>query len=429
MGMFPFMSPLQQHAQQFLQPLFFDGQPKNWPNFIRKWDEYVKIADATGGTSGLENSLVFKNYLPDNLKKEMESYMAQGHSFVKWINRLQVRYGNTSELERKQWYELRLETKGQVKVADWRSFMSVFTEYQLRVQATQDEAISVLQSAVPGFIQGWIKQFKVKKQYAEKKVHLHLGEGVPESEVMENLWSWIHVKPRHIWEIAPGVFEVSVGNTSQMEALLRLDGALVGADGRRAIAELPPQNLDLSELTDFVSEKFESQPVREVERSARQAVGDVDWSTQEEAIRAERENRMYRPRGRDSVRSGPPPQRARTNPPRPSPTQRHEVALSQDSSQQWAQERGTPGQPWAPSLPTRGQLGMPQRVQFKGPPGGYPPTDYDWYSVLRGINTPGKGKGKGKGGGKGMGGRGMENMTPVVNSSAAQAEQNPVSST
>ena len=35
-GMFPFASPLQQHAQQFLQPPHFDGQPKNWPVFIRK---------------------------------------------------------------------------------------------------------------------------------------------------------------------------------------------------------------------------------------------------------------------------------------------------------------------------------------------------------------------------------------------------------
>ena len=143
MGMFPFVSPLQQHAQQFLQPPHFDGQPKNWPGFIRKWDEYVKSADTNGLSSGREKSAIFKNYLPDNLRKEMDSFLAQGNSFASWINRLTVRFGNPSELERRQWHELRMDTKGSLKIADWRSFIAVFLEYQLRVRATQDEAMAV----------------------------------------------------------------------------------------------------------------------------------------------------------------------------------------------------------------------------------------------------------------------------------------------
>ena len=215
-----------------------------------------------------------------------------------------------------------------------------------------------------------------------------------------------------------------------MEALLRLDGAMVGADGRRAIAELPPQNLDLAELTDFVSEKFESQPVREIERGARQTSGDADWTTQEEAIEIERETRQSRPRTRSDARNGFFPPRAQSNPPRPNPPQQRDVAPAQTSVPQWPQARSAPVQQWAPP-PAAGnqQSGIPPRVQFKGPPGGYPPSDYDWYSVLRGINTPGKGKGKGKGGGKGMGGRGIGNTAPMTNSVPTPVEQNPVPST
>ncbi len=106
--MFPFASPLQQHAQQFLQPPQVDGQPKNWPTFIRKWEEYLKIADAGRASSGLEKAVIFKNYLPDNLRKEMKSHLGQGHTFTQWIRRLAVRFGHTGELERKQWHELRL---------------------------------------------------------------------------------------------------------------------------------------------------------------------------------------------------------------------------------------------------------------------------------------------------------------------------------
>jgi hypothetical protein len=271
---FSFATPLQNHAHRYLEPAIFDGQSKNWPKFIRTWNDYLRVADTEGRSTGREKALVFRQHVPENLKREMDSFMGQGHSFAQWVNRLSVRFGNTQELERKQWRELRLEFKGQLKVSDWLSYMSVFTEHQTRVRASNDEALMVVENAVPAFVQTWVKQFKLRKVYKEKRVHLRLTPGPTTAQVQEAIYQWVNMSPKFVQEISPGVFEVKVMTTDQVEMLLTLNGKTVNARGEKAQVDVPPHEWNMSELVENIAERLECQPPRENERSNRATAAD-----------------------------------------------------------------------------------------------------------------------------------------------------------
>ena len=143
--------------------------PKNGPNLFWTGESMKKMANPIGTATEIEKAVIYERSLPQNLRQEMKAYMGEGRSFKDWLNRLTVRFGNATELERKQWREMQLKYKGKVEVADWRSFMAMFMEGQRRVRATNEEALTVLMNAVPGWIQGWITKFKVRRSYREKK--------------------------------------------------------------------------------------------------------------------------------------------------------------------------------------------------------------------------------------------------------------------
>jgi hypothetical protein len=184
-----------------------------------------------------------------------------------------------------------------------------------------------------------------------------------------------------------------VSDTAQMEGLLRLNGAIISEGGMRAQAELPAQSWGMSELIDFISERFESQPLREVERSARYTGGETDWSSQEDAMQVEEEERDAQHRGRNAYGQTQYPVKKQanvlkaTNPP---PPQRGPTEKQQGPpAQKWpATQQGGTGNKWGgPAEPAPAPPGSRTRVQFKSPEGGYKPSDYDWYSALRGIGV------------------------------------------
>jgi hypothetical protein len=431
---FQFANPLQRQAQNYMEAPTFDGQPKNWPRFIRKWNEYVRVADPDNRASNREKALIFERCMPQNLKMEMQSHMAQGNSFSQWLNRLTVRYGNAGELERKQWREMHLQYKGKLDVADWRSFMACFLECQTKVKASNEEALTVLNGAVPTFIQGWINKFKVKQSYREKKVRITLSGEVAISQVHEAVVGWTGQQPKSIKVVQPGEFELSFPTSLGLEAILALNGKQIHRDGTRLKVEVPPLQLNLMDIMEHVAEILECQPesgsgLRDKQNKSSVYNIEVASDSESEGERKIKKKKQYlKPQSPSTSQDSRPPQSYQ----RPQASQPRAQKPSQPAaSSRWVPPSAAPvhtisiANQRPPQAPQRAQEGY---YPFKCPEGGYAPSK--WLQNPRppvpppGGNQGGKGKGKGapRNDAGGKGGRGAAPPAAPADRPSASAD-------
>jgi hypothetical protein len=175
------------------------------------------------------------------------------------MTHLETRHGNTEEMEKKQWRELRIHHPGKLRSPEWRSFMARFMAGAALVGATQDEAFTTLMDAVPIFIRNWIQQKRITRKYQHPRLFLRVGPGLDPQLIKQCVQNWCGILPKVAMEAEPGVFDVEMPSQKAVERLAECRGQVINLDGRRLEVFMPPIRFELGEVLQQVAERLECQ--------------------------------------------------------------------------------------------------------------------------------------------------------------------------
>jgi hypothetical protein len=71
-------NPLQQQAQQYMNPYKFDGEAQNWHRFWKSWVAYLKNSDLGEVATDEQKAKMFAVSIPPCLADEMYNWMEWG---------------------------------------------------------------------------------------------------------------------------------------------------------------------------------------------------------------------------------------------------------------------------------------------------------------------------------------------------------------
>jgi hypothetical protein len=73
-----------------------------------------------------QKAMVMRMCIPSTMKIELEAHEMVGGTFAQWMIHLEAQYGNTEEMEKKRWKDMRIQHRGKLRSPEWRSFMAQF---------------------------------------------------------------------------------------------------------------------------------------------------------------------------------------------------------------------------------------------------------------------------------------------------------------
>ena len=147
-------------------------------------------------------------------------------TFSEVFTKLEVKYDQDQDLRlRKNWQEVSLHTQGKVTCREWEDFEGKFrAAMDLVRDVTPGEAVRLLHTKVPYFVQNMITEEEERKRMSAPTIRMNVPLGFTEASVSASLKKIVGIEPTKVSKVGEGKFEVVVSNLTEVVKLQGLNG-------------------------------------------------------------------------------------------------------------------------------------------------------------------------------------------------------------
>lgn len=157
------------HLSKSTPPPVFSNRKEDWPQFVRKFDQWSKGMNGGRPLSDPQQLQMFVSVLPEGLQKEMQLWereKGRSPTFVELFAYLEAKFGRAhSESMRKRWMEVQLpKNLGKCTLQAFDEFRVNFKLACADVpDATREEARRILLEKLAPFMRKWVVEAESKK--------------------------------------------------------------------------------------------------------------------------------------------------------------------------------------------------------------------------------------------------------------------------
>ena len=260
-----FGMPIAAHLSKSVCAPKFTGKKEDWVPFVRKYEQWYRIAIGSKVLSDAQQVQLVSACLPESLQKELqllEIEYRRSPTYTECRAKFEAMFGRArSENMRRKWMEVQIpQHAGRFNAQMFSEFRVNFKlAYADVPEASPDEARRILMDKLHPFMKRWVVDAELERQRKHPIIEFNVGVEMPLAKVRDSVHEMVGGIPSRIETRGGGVYYLHFDGEQYAELLLKFHGRSF-ANGRvKTQVHTVEQHLSLDEIFKEVSFQLEAQ--------------------------------------------------------------------------------------------------------------------------------------------------------------------------